>query len=353
MMCIIRFYLVVLLNSLFVISLAQIYNPGVCSNEDEPLQCCLNYKIRGDSCEECWPGTFGIDCEDCPEGFYGRFCIEVCNCSSCDKVSGCQPNSTQTDKDINFISDNSNNESVIIGSSLAGSLTFIIVIVIYCKKSRNRTLMTPDSFIQKGGLQVSTIPLNRFPQLSPSSSNEANSGDPESTFHGGKFEPLEPQMCCQQNDFTDNSISSKENSHAKLLSSDSVYCHMNMEVDHYDIIDLPFDSSQETDEDFYSPHSSNSCCNNTDSGCSSKNSENGSLLSVKQCSETLNKNSQTADIFGTHDIREIGHFKTGMMKKNGISSVKVKIEAMHLEELSRKLRNFQQYPEDTEFNDLV
>ncbi|XP_056006314.1 nuclear pore complex protein Nup107-like isoform X1 [Ostrea edulis] len=52
MMCIIiRFYLVVLLKSLFVISLAQIYNPGVCSNEDEPLQCCQNYKRRGDSCE--------------------------------------------------------------------------------------------------------------------------------------------------------------------------------------------------------------------------------------------------------------------------------------------------------------
>ncbi|XP_056006313.1 uncharacterized protein LOC130050375 [Ostrea edulis] len=213
--------------------------------------------------------------------------------------------------------------------------------------------MTPDSLIQKGGLQVSKIPLNKFPQLSPSSSNAADNGDPESTFHGGKFEPLEPQMCCQQNDFTDNSINSKETNHVKLSSSDSVYSHMKMDVDHYHKLDMSFDNSQETDEDLYSPHSSNSCCNNTDSGCSSKNNENGSLSSVKQCSETLNKNSQTADIFETHDIRETGNFKTGMTNKNGISSVKMKIEAMHLEELSRKLRNFKQYPEDIEFNDLV
>ncbi|XP_056006329.1 multiple epidermal growth factor-like domains protein 10 [Ostrea edulis] len=165
MMCIIiRFYLVVLLNSLFVISLAQIYNPGVCSNEDEPLQCCQNYKRRGNSCEECLPGTFGIDCEkDCPEGFYGRLCAEVCNCSSCDKVSGCQPNSTQTETTKQ---ENSYNRGVIIASSLTGSLTFIIiVIVIYRKQSRNRILISPDSSIRKGGVLVKTTPLGGFPQL--------------------------------------------------------------------------------------------------------------------------------------------------------------------------------------------
>ncbi|XP_056006805.1 uncharacterized protein LOC130050593 [Ostrea edulis] len=248
-------------------------------------------------------------------------------------------------KDINFISDNSNNESVIIGSSLAGSLTFIIVIVIYCKKSRNGT---PDSLIQKGGLQVSATPLDGFPQLTPSSSNASDGSYPESTFHGRKFEPLDPEMYLQQNDFTDNLINSQHNSHAKLSTLDSVYSHLKMEVGHYDKIDLPFDNSQETDEDLFSPHRSNSCCNITDSGYSSRNCEKRFLSSVKQCSETLNNNSQTRDIFVTHDIREIGLSKTGMMKKNGISSVKVKVEAILLDELSRKLHSFKRKPEDIE-----
>ncbi|XP_056006312.1 multiple epidermal growth factor-like domains protein 6 [Ostrea edulis] len=125
-----KYTLVWLLNGLFVISDAQTEIPGLCSSEGETLQCCLNYKLRGDSCEECWPGTFGIDCKkDCPDGFYGRFCIEVCNCSSCDKVSGCQPNSTQTDaKDIN--------RGVVIASSLTGSLSFIIIVIVIYRKQR-------------------------------------------------------------------------------------------------------------------------------------------------------------------------------------------------------------------------
>ncbi|XP_056006311.1 multiple epidermal growth factor-like domains protein 10 [Ostrea edulis] len=135
--------LLLLLNGLVVISDAQTVNLGVCSKEGEPLQCCRNYRPRGDSCEECSPGTFGKNCtEDCPDGFYGRFCIQVCDCSSCDKVSGCQPNSTQTDaKDIDRITETAKQENsyirgVIIASSLRGSLTFIIIVIVIYRKQR-------------------------------------------------------------------------------------------------------------------------------------------------------------------------------------------------------------------------
>ncbi|XP_056006309.1 uncharacterized protein LOC130050374 [Ostrea edulis] len=338
------FHLVWLLNGLVVISDAQTVNLGVCSNEGEPLQCCRNYRPRGDSCEECWPGTFGINCkEDCPDGFYGRFCIQVCDCSSCDKVSGCQPNSTQTETTK---PENSYNRGVIIASSLIGSLTFIIIVIIIYRKQRNRILIRPDSSIHKGGVLARTTPLGGFPQLSPSSID----GGPALTFHGGNFKLLYPQMCWQQNDFSDNSMNSEDNSHAKLSTLDSVYSHLNMDVGDYNILSLTTNNSQETDEEYYSSQTSNSCCNNKEWGCSLRNKENGCLLSEKECSSTLNKTSQREDILETHNVPEPENFKISMSKKDGISSVKVKIDAMHLEELSKKLNSFKPKAQDIEFN---
>ncbi|XP_022310083.2 uncharacterized protein LOC111115585 [Crassostrea virginica] len=65
---------------------------GICSNSSEgnPLKCCQHYRVVGNSCVECWPGTHGINCnQTCPSGFYGRFCAEVCPCYPCDIVMGC------------------------------------------------------------------------------------------------------------------------------------------------------------------------------------------------------------------------------------------------------------------------
>uniref|UniRef100_A0A8W8IRN8 Uncharacterized protein n=1 Tax=Magallana gigas TaxID=29159 RepID=A0A8W8IRN8_MAGGI len=65
---------------------------GVCSNVSygDPLTCCINFRIVDSSCEECPPGSFGIDCLDkCPPQFYGRFCREKCSCDLCDKITGC------------------------------------------------------------------------------------------------------------------------------------------------------------------------------------------------------------------------------------------------------------------------
>ncbi|XP_062616571.1 protein draper-like [Saccostrea cucullata] len=77
---------------LILSSYIQITVPsGVCNKE--PLICCTNYRRVKNNCEECWPGTFGVNCNrTCPNGFYGRFCLEKCNCSSCHKISGCRQN---------------------------------------------------------------------------------------------------------------------------------------------------------------------------------------------------------------------------------------------------------------------
>ncbi|XP_052704728.1 uncharacterized protein LOC128180626 isoform X1 [Crassostrea angulata] len=63
---------------------------GVCSNASSPLKCCLNYRVVGNSCVECWPGTHGVDCKYfCPPSFYGKSCLRKCDCEPCDKVTGC------------------------------------------------------------------------------------------------------------------------------------------------------------------------------------------------------------------------------------------------------------------------
>lgn len=85
------------------------------------LECCENYREVGNSCEgnlfllillsaiynifirktkksfyfhfrcqECWPGTYGVDCKDnCPPNFYGKLCSKKCGCEACDRVTGC------------------------------------------------------------------------------------------------------------------------------------------------------------------------------------------------------------------------------------------------------------------------
>ncbi|XP_052704731.1 uncharacterized protein LOC128180628 isoform X2 [Crassostrea angulata] len=73
---------------------------GVCSNgsDGSRLECCENYRAVGNSCEECWPGTYGVDCRDyCPPNFYGRLCSKKCGCEPCDKVTGCL-NATDMDQ---------------------------------------------------------------------------------------------------------------------------------------------------------------------------------------------------------------------------------------------------------------
>ncbi|XP_052706967.1 angiopoietin-1 receptor-like [Crassostrea angulata] len=65
---------------------------GVCSSDftGSPLTCCKNYRLVGNVCTECFPGTYGVNCQkDCPPQFYGRFCRERCTCDPCDRIKGC------------------------------------------------------------------------------------------------------------------------------------------------------------------------------------------------------------------------------------------------------------------------
>nr|XP_034328435.1 uncharacterized protein LOC117680566 [Crassostrea gigas] len=74
---------------------------GVCSNAGSPLKCCPNYRVVGNSCLECWPGTHGVDCKEyCPPSFYGKSCSMKCECELCDKVTGCSiTNNTSSEED--------------------------------------------------------------------------------------------------------------------------------------------------------------------------------------------------------------------------------------------------------------
>ena len=60
----------------------------------------LNIYTRLIFFQECPSGRFGHNCEYlCATNYYGRFCVEVCNCSQlqgyyCHHVNGCTKNAT-------------------------------------------------------------------------------------------------------------------------------------------------------------------------------------------------------------------------------------------------------------------
>eukprot|EP00105_Crassostrea_gigas_P035215 XP_019919363.1 PREDICTED: uncharacterized protein LOC105319502 [Crassostrea gigas] len=90
-----KYYIITLVNTIH----ASAGPTGVCPNvsNGSRLECCENYRVVGNSCEECWPGTYGVDCKDnCPPNFYGKSCSKECGCQACDRVTGC---SNATGKD--------------------------------------------------------------------------------------------------------------------------------------------------------------------------------------------------------------------------------------------------------------
>ncbi|XP_062571149.1 uncharacterized protein LOC134233176 [Saccostrea cucullata] len=109
---------------------------GVCTTNQlgELLGCCANYRKVGTKCEECWPGTYGINCKyNCPFGYYGRFCRQKCQCSTCNHVSGCAIlHSAVTESDIeeDVIFDW---RTVVISVSGCCGVSIIVALVFYCK----------------------------------------------------------------------------------------------------------------------------------------------------------------------------------------------------------------------------
>ncbi|XP_078310593.1 uncharacterized protein LOC111099149 [Crassostrea virginica] len=100
---------------------------GICSNvsKGEPLMCCKNYRVVGHSCEECWPGTYGVDCnEKCPPNFYGRICKEMCSCSPCDNVRGCSNGNLSS---FNYNGSSSNLQAIYFPIMSTGSFTFCVL----------------------------------------------------------------------------------------------------------------------------------------------------------------------------------------------------------------------------------
>nr|XP_034327133.1 uncharacterized protein LOC105320856 [Crassostrea gigas] len=128
---------------------------GVCSNgsDGSRLECCENYRPVGNSCEECWPGTHGVNCRDnCPPNFFGRLCSKKCGCEPYDKVIGCL---NATDRDQNTSINKSspkedesptNSATWLTLSVLATGfvICFIFCLRIFCKIRRISTTKPPD-----------------------------------------------------------------------------------------------------------------------------------------------------------------------------------------------------------------
>ncbi|XP_052680082.1 uncharacterized protein LOC128160794 [Crassostrea angulata] len=52
--------------------------------------CPYNKLKDGDECKDCPAGYFGLNCSDmCTQPSYGFLCNQVCNCSACHHIFGC------------------------------------------------------------------------------------------------------------------------------------------------------------------------------------------------------------------------------------------------------------------------
>lgn len=111
--------------------------PGICSHSSQgnPIECCKNYKLVGNTCTACTPGTFGENCEEeCPKGLYGLFCKEICSCDPCDKVTGCS-NTTEKctcDSEANHDSTLLHYPSILISLIGTGAVCFTFCVAIMC-----------------------------------------------------------------------------------------------------------------------------------------------------------------------------------------------------------------------------
>lgn len=112
--------------------------PGVCSisSQGNPTECCWNYKLVGNTCTACTPGTFGKNCErECPEGLYGQFCKENCSCDpcdSCDKVTGCLNKTKKCDSEAKHDSILLHWPSILISLIGTGAVCFTFCSAIMC-----------------------------------------------------------------------------------------------------------------------------------------------------------------------------------------------------------------------------
>jgi hypothetical protein len=148
-------------------------------------------------------------------------------------------------------------------------------------------------------------------------------------------------MCCQENDFDEDSLKSTDNSHVRVYTAESVYSHLNMDMGQYNTFDRTLSRCQKMDADLHSSQAEEWNCYNTDSECSWRNKQNESLSFEK-----LDQCSQIANELETNRAQETENFTIGMTKQRNISPLKGKLEAKHLQELSRKVQSFKSLTED-------
>nr|XP_034328436.1 uncharacterized protein LOC105319503 isoform X1 [Crassostrea gigas] len=135
---------------------------GVCSNAGSPLECCPNYRVVGNSCLECWPGTNGVNCKDyCPPNFYGRLCSMTCECEPCDNVTGCS-NTNNTSSKPSPEKDESPTNSA-LWPTLSVLTSCIVTCFIFCLRIfcilRQRMLTKIPSDLDEYGSKNEMAPL--------------------------------------------------------------------------------------------------------------------------------------------------------------------------------------------------
>ncbi|XP_065924023.1 uncharacterized protein [Magallana gigas] len=135
---------------------------GVCSSAGSPLECCPNYRVVGNSCLECWPGTHGVNCKDyCPPNFYGRLCSMTCECEPCDNVTGCS-NTNNTSSKPSPEKDESPTNSA-LWPTLSVLTSCIVTCFIFCLRIfcilRQRMLTKIPSDLDEYGSKNEMAPL--------------------------------------------------------------------------------------------------------------------------------------------------------------------------------------------------
>ncbi|XP_062568632.1 uncharacterized protein LOC134230797 [Saccostrea cucullata] len=131
--------------------------PGFCpSTSTGKLQCCENYRRVGETCEECWPGTYSWNCTPCPAGFYGRLCLGSCNqCTPCDPVTGCaSPKSSSGFGGSDWWI------KAAFGALSCGA-GFTVFMLIYCKLRKRRSKERQDISPPDNRTNNTTVQLKR------------------------------------------------------------------------------------------------------------------------------------------------------------------------------------------------
>ncbi|XP_062593477.1 uncharacterized protein LOC134254960 isoform X1 [Saccostrea cucullata] len=357
---------------------------GVCKKD--PLMCCPNYRRVGRKCEECWPGSFSYNCNSsCPYGRYGKFCLEKCNCSPCDKISGCTQNSSLQDENSDnvtwtvtettmpessqielTVTEDADWLSVAMFVSGSAGLCFVIGFAAHRKLRKRRNERRSKSH-QSDDDQNFTRP-----QLNPSANN---------TTFGEYIENIiseEPHFPSKYNNRTETLKSNKNfpdegalkaskiSKNADTYSrptSENIYSHLNMDALPYNTLNLKVASEKESNIGMYSTSyqkvtsTDNNTHNELATKCSTQSSFPEDISSeVHEYSAPNEKDAKIQmDVLSlennSHTAKSNMQKPKASMTGKGQMSSKRKLEQKkHMNEMSKMLENFKPKTEEQENN---